>query len=395
MNWFLLLLLSLLHGTGCTGHNDYHDGEADEGAAAVRDMMSLLASSGMEDFCSRMKITLDDVFSAQNESYAMWIALSHPEFGNQYFVFGNALSLLSGHPPDIPAMLDDSFQIGSISKTFLGTAMLLLEEQGHLSLNNTVGELVPDFARQFTPYANYTVENLLRMDMLVGDFLNDPQGILANYTKDTSRQYSPKEILAFALQDGYYPRDSPEYSTTNDIVGKVIVENITGKAIEEVIRGLVFEPLNLTSMQLPDRYSDGILPGPAATPYLGLACLGEFEMSGAVRLTLHQDVTELSQGIVMAGTGGAINSNIYNLLAWTKSGTGDALLRMRMWHAVINILAQGLPGTVLHSTNSSTFSLKQDGEDMPAMHLDMARMPSGVTISGQVLRAPSTPAAPN
>ncbi len=80
-------------------------------------------------------------------------------------------------------------------------------------------------------------------------------------------------------------------------------------------------------MQLPNQYSDGVLPTPAATPYLGSACLEEFDMfGGADGLTLNQDIAELSRGIVMAGTGGAINSNIHDLLAWAKSGTGDALL---------------------------------------------------------------------
>jgi hypothetical protein len=152
MKWFLLLLLSLLHGCHYTRHNDYHDGKADKGAATMQDMMNAPASSGMEDFCSRMQTALDDVFSTQNESYAMWIALSHPKFSNQYFVFGNAPLSSLGHPPDIPMTLDDSFQIGLISKTFLGMAMLLLEERGHMPLNNTIGKLVPDFARQFNEF---------------------------------------------------------------------------------------------------------------------------------------------------------------------------------------------------------------------------------------------------
>ena len=309
--------LLLLHGCKCSGHYDYD---------AEREMMTA-TTAAIDGFRSRMQTAFNGVFSMQNESFAMWIALSHPEFGDFYFVFGNSTSSSLGQqPPDIPATLDDFFQIGSISKTFLGTAMLLMEEQGQLSLNDTVGSLVPDFAGQFPQYANYTVENLLRMDTLVGDFLNDAGGILNNYTKDDSMRYSPEEIVAYAVRDGYYPRDVPEYSTTNFIVGEVIVEHVTGKLIQEVVQELIFEPLNLTSMQLPNRYSDGVLPEPAATPYLGSACLGEFTMFGVDGLTLNQDITEFSQGIVMAGTGGAINTNIHDLLAWAKSGTGDALL---------------------------------------------------------------------
>jgi hypothetical protein len=45
---------------------------------------------------------------------------------------------------------------------------------------------------------------------------------------------------------------------------------------------------------------------------------------------MYQDLKDISRGIVMAGSGGAINSNISNLLAWAKSGTGDSLLTEEM-----------------------------------------------------------------
>ena len=50
--------------------------------------------------------------------------------------------------------------------------MLLLVEQGVLGLQATVGELVPDFAAQFPVYANYTVDDLLRMKTIVPDFID-------------------------------------------------------------------------------------------------------------------------------------------------------------------------------------------------------------------------------
>lgn len=274
---------------------------------------------------SRFQTKFDEIFSSQTEAYAMWIGLSHPDIGDMYFVFGNSTSSVPGmSPPDVTATLDDTFQIGSISKTFLGTAMLLLEERGDLSLSDKVGALIPEFTTEFPDYANYTVENLLRMETLVNDFLNDPKGILSNYTKDITQTYSPEEIVTYALWDGLL--EKPVYSTTNFVVGDVIIEQITGQVIQDVIQELVLKPLNLTHTQLPDRYSVGELPSPAATPYLGSMCYGEFVMFGAEGLVIGQDNTNFSLGIVMAGTGGAINSNIYDLLAWAKSGTGDALL---------------------------------------------------------------------
>jgi len=90
------------------------------------------------------------------------------------FVFGNSTG---GPPADTPATLMERFDIGSISKTMGGTLMLLLEEEGVLLLSDQVRTLVPDYATQFPQYANHTLEELLRMDTVVPDFLNDPNGV--------------------------------------------------------------------------------------------------------------------------------------------------------------------------------------------------------------------------
>jgi CubicO group peptidase (beta-lactamase class C family) len=309
-----LLVLSAFHGCGVI-------------AAAAHEQIQRYTAEE-DSLQSRLQTKFDEIFSAQTEAYAMWIGLSHPDIGDMYFVFGNSTSSVPGmSPPDVSATMDDTFQIGSISKTFLGTTMLLLEERGDLILSDKVGMLIPEFTTKFPQYANYTVENLLRMETLVGDFLNDRIGILNNYTKNITQRYSPEEIVTYAVKDGYYPTDKPNYSSTNFVVADVIVEKITGQVIQDVIEELVFKPLGFTHTHLPGRYSIGELPSPAANSYLGSLCYGEFLLYGAEGLVIGQDNTNLSQGIVMAGTAGAINSNIIDLLAWAKSGTGDSLLK--------------------------------------------------------------------
>ncbi len=131
--------------------------------------------------------------------------------------------------------------------------------------------------------------------------------------------------MDYALQR--YPLEALEYSTTNFVVGEFILKAMTGQMIQMVTQDLVFAPLGLENMELPDRFINGVLPDPAATPYMGPSCLGKFSVYGlSGGFDVYQDITEFPHGIVMAGTGGAINSNIYDLLAWAKSGTGDDLL---------------------------------------------------------------------
>jgi CubicO group peptidase (beta-lactamase class C family) len=164
---------------------------------------------------------------------------------------------------------------------------------------------------------------------LVPDFLNDEEGILNDYSKNISKRYSVEEIVAYAMQR--YPLETPGYSTTNFVVGEFIVEAVTCQKIEKVIEDLVFGPLGLENMELPNRFSDGVLPDPAATTYLGPSCLEGLPLIGLDGgFEVNQDISEFANGIVMVGIGGAINSNIYDLLAWAKSGTGDDLLTEEM-----------------------------------------------------------------
>lgn len=285
----------------------------------------------LEDYQARLSERLQEAFENQDESFAMWIGLYDPDYDTDlYFVFGNATASEEGaSPPDVPATLDDTFQIGSVSKTFLGTLLLLLEGQGDLSLqNDTVEDLVPDFAAAYPVYANYTVENLLRMETLVPDFLNDENGILNDYMQDVTRRYSIEQVVEYALRQDLLVE--PTYSTTNYVVAEHIVQEITGRQIEDVVKDLVFDPLQLRNMELPGRFSEGELPNPAATPFAGSSCFFEFSIFGADNLEFEQDLTDVAQGIVMSGIGGAINGNIEDLLTWAKSGTGDALLTQDM-----------------------------------------------------------------
>jgi CubicO group peptidase (beta-lactamase class C family) len=128
----------------------------------------------LEVYYARLEEKFGEVFEEQQEAFAVWVGV-----GDLYFVLGNATSAEEGAtPPDIRAALDQTFQNGSISKTFLVTVLLLMYGQGDLSLDDTVEELVPDFAQEFPVFAKYIVSNLLRMVTLIPDFLNDNNGIL-------------------------------------------------------------------------------------------------------------------------------------------------------------------------------------------------------------------------
>jgi len=149
-------------------------------------------------------------------------------------------------------------------------------------------------------------------------------GILNDFGTDLTKRYTVEEVVAYAMQQ--YPAQLGTYSFTNFVVAVLIAEQVTGRPITELVQEYIFIPMNFTSTVLLDRSSENIQPDPAATPYAGIGCVEEFDEFGFPGLENGSDMTLIPRGVAMAGTAGAVNSNIYDLLAWAKSGTGDDLL---------------------------------------------------------------------
>ena len=285
-------------------------------------------SAEATDFYDRMQETFQAFFNDQNESTAVWVGVSDPLYGEFFWVYGNASATSPGStPPNVPATLDQHFDIGSISKTFCGVVVMLFTEQNVLSLSDTVGSLVPDFAEQFPQYEAYQLEDLLRMDTVVADVINVPAGGVMPVLEDNpSVRLSIEELVTIATH--LPPTNVTGYSSTNILVAEYIVEFVTGKTMQELVQELILTPLGLNNTAMPARDSVGIRPEPAATPYLGFDCAADLMTIGMSNTTARvgSDITEFSQAVVQFGSAGSFTSTIGDLLHWAQSGTGDSLL---------------------------------------------------------------------
>ena len=176
----------------------------------------------LEAYSSRLQGIFQTALDDQSDTSALWIGIADPDYGDIYFALGNATG---GPPADTPATLEQHFDIGSISKSVGGTAILRLAEQGVLALEDTVQDLIPDFAMTFFQYASYTVEDLLRMKTIVPDFINNANvTLMADYAQNISKRFSEVEIVDYAMED--YPNEGGIYSSTNFIVLELIAQAV-------------------------------------------------------------------------------------------------------------------------------------------------------------------------
>ena len=141
------------------------------------------------------------------------------------------------HP--LPVTADTLFQTGSISKTFTGTMIMKLVEDGKVNLDAPVKKYVQDFKVQDKAVAEkVTVRHLLtHMGGWVGDYFNDfgnGEDALDRMVKDIARlpQIQPLGTIW-------------SYNNTGFNVASRIIEIVTKKPYEQAAQEMLFDPLGL------------------------------------------------------------------------------------------------------------------------------------------------------
>ncbi|MBN2026524.1 MAG: beta-lactamase family protein [Actinobacteria bacterium] len=200
----------------------------------------------------------------------------------------------------------DRMRIASNTKTFVATLVLQLADEGRLSLHDPLEKYI-----QGVPYGNeITLRNLLNMTSGIFSFSED-EDFLAAFTSDPLMELTPEEELEIALNHppNFAPGEDWEYSDTNYEILGMIVEQVTGNAIEDGMRERIIEPLGLTSTSFPTTPD---MPPGHARGYM-LSADGELE-----------DYTMSSPSVPWAG--GAMISDLEDLRVWVKAlATGELL----------------------------------------------------------------------
>ena len=141
----------------------------------------------------------------------------------------------------LPVTDETLFQIGSITKTFTGTAIMRLVEMGKVDLDATVSTYLPDFCvRDEEASATATIRHLLtHTGGWVGDFFHETgsgDDALSQYASDMA------DLEQLAPVGTVWSYNNSAFS----VAGRII-EVVTGESYEVALSQLVLEPLGLTS----------------------------------------------------------------------------------------------------------------------------------------------------
>jgi len=150
---------------------------------------------------------------------------------------------LAPRTPATPAM---RYSIGSISKQFTAASILLLQEQGKLSLDDKVSKFLPDLTR-----ANeVTIRQLLSHTSGYQDYW--PQDyVMPDMLQPTTAQHI-LDIWARKPLD-FDPGTKWQYSNTNFVIAGLIVEKASGMPLLQFLQKNVFQPLGMSSVLNTDQ----------------------------------------------------------------------------------------------------------------------------------------------
>ena len=156
---------------------------------------------------------------------------------NGHIVYTHAFGLARVTPP-IPAEASMAYPIGSISKQFTATAILILQQQGKLSLQDPVSKFFPELTRA----NDVKIINLLTHTSGYQDYA--PQ----DYTIPAWKL--PGDPLAIVHEFAGKPLDFDpgtqwQYSNTNFVIAALIVQKVSGEPFAKFLRDHVLRPAHL------------------------------------------------------------------------------------------------------------------------------------------------------
>jgi CubicO group peptidase (beta-lactamase class C family) len=133
------------------------------------------------------------------------------------------------------------YSIGSISKQFTAATILMLQEEGKLSLDDPIGKYVPGLTRggevtirqilsHTSGYQDYWPEDYVMTPMLAPE---SAQQILDTWAK--------KHL-------DFEPGTQWQYSNTNFVIAGRIVETVTGHPLMDFLATRIFRPLGMNSV---------------------------------------------------------------------------------------------------------------------------------------------------
>ena len=202
---------------------------------------------------------------------------------------------------DTDMIPENVFEIGSITKQFTAVGILMLLEEGKLSLDDEITKFIPDYPTQGT---KITVHHLL----------THTSGIKSYTSIPALRDFARKDISVTELIDmfknepmDFKPNEKFLYNNSGYILLGYIIEKVSGISYEEFIQKRIFDVLKMENSLYGSKYE--IVKNRAA----GYQKQGEYLNADYISMTIPY-------------AAGSIMSTVDDMFLWHKSVRNNTLI---------------------------------------------------------------------
>jgi len=216
------------------------------------------------------------------------------------------------HP--LPITSDTLFQTGSISKTFTGTLLMMLAEQGKIDLDAPVRKYLRDFKLADESVAKkVTIRHLLtHTGGWVGDYFNDfgtGDDALAKMVKDIAKlpQVQPLGKIW-------------SYNNTGFNIASRVIEVVTKKPYEQALQEMLLNPLDLNMTYL---YPSDVL-------FTHRFVVGHYRKNNQTHVARPWAIGRAGNGV------GGVVSTVQDLLKYARfhMGNGNKIIKRKSLEAM-------------------------------------------------------------
>jgi D-alanyl-D-alanine carboxypeptidase len=146
----------------------------------------------------------------------------------------------------------DRMRLASTSKAFSGGVALSLAAAGKLSLDASIGSILPWLPQD---WQRVTVAQALNHTSGLPDYSSSKR-FLSVLVKDFHAYFEPRQLLGYVAKEPlrFAPGSDYKYSNTDNVVIGLIAEAVDGHPYRQVLEERVYDPLGLKATTLPRGY---------------------------------------------------------------------------------------------------------------------------------------------
>ncbi|MEU9045513.1 MULTISPECIES: serine hydrolase domain-containing protein [unclassified Kitasatospora] len=160
---------------------------------------------------------------------------------------------------DAEALADGHFRIGSSTKSFIATTVLMLVAEGRIALDAPAADHLPAFGLDRRITVRMLLQHTSGIFSHTGELLEDGTVVPGvawrgkEWVDQRFRVYPPEELVRLSLSKParFAPGTGWSYSNTNYVLARLVIEAVTGRTFAEELQRLILGPLGMTGTVAP------------------------------------------------------------------------------------------------------------------------------------------------